>query len=229
MRILDSYHIRAGKNLEEKFTIIYERNAWGGVESVSGSGSSLLMTQNVRNSLPSLIESFRVKSIFDAPCGDFNWMQLINLQNTYYIGGDIVKPLILDLQAKFGNEMREFRHFDITKQVFPKVDLVLIRDCLFHLSYRDIVCCLENFLDSQSSLLLTTSYVSARGFVNCDIESADFRFMNLFEWPFNFSDDYLFEIVEPAEGALPGRGLYLWDREQVQVAFDFYKQNLSGL
>jgi hypothetical protein len=96
-RILDSYHISAGKNLEEKFTIIYERNAWGGAESVSGSGSSLRMTQNVRNSLPSLIETFAVKSIFDAPCGDFNWMKLINLQNISYIGGDIVKPLILDL------------------------------------------------------------------------------------------------------------------------------------
>lgn len=228
-RIIDLRHIREGRSLEERFTIIYERNAWGSSESVSGSGSSLHMTQNLRDLLPVLIEKFRIKSIFDAPCGDFNWMKLVNLQDISYIGGDIVQPLILDLQTKFGNDKREFRHFDITKQVFPKVDLVLVRDCLFHLSYDDIVLCLENFLDSESSLLLTTSYVSARGFRNCDIQSSDFRYMNLFEFPFNFKNDYLFEILEPSEGTLPGRGLFLWNNAQVQQAYKMFKQNLREL
>jgi hypothetical protein len=45
--------------------------------------------------MPPLIEKFSIKSMFDAPCGDFNWMKLVlDKVKVDYVGADIVKPLI---------------------------------------------------------------------------------------------------------------------------------------
>ena len=61
-------------SIEDKFTKIFKLNYWGNNESVSGGGSSLESTKNIRHKLPQLINQFQVTSILDAPCGDFYWM-----------------------------------------------------------------------------------------------------------------------------------------------------------
>ena len=64
---------------EDRFTWIYKNNYWQSNESASGTGSSLKNTENLRKELPALISKFSVQKIFDAPCGDFNWMGKVNL------------------------------------------------------------------------------------------------------------------------------------------------------
>ena len=59
---------------EDRFTKIFKLNYWNNEESVSGSGSDLESTNNIRHKLPQLINQFKVTSILDAPCGDFYWM-----------------------------------------------------------------------------------------------------------------------------------------------------------
>ena len=216
-------------SLNDRFSLIYSLNVWGSKESVSGSGSTLAMTESIRALLPSVIEKFGVKTIFDAPCGDFNWMKLINLQNLKYLGGDIVEPLINDLQEKYTSKSISFVQIDITKTIFPKSDLVLNRDCLFHLSYRDILLTLSNFLTSESKYFLSTSHDNYGRFRNKDISSGDFRLIDLFAEPFNFPINFHFEIPEPGEGSLPSRKLYLWDREQVRVAHSSLNRFLSNV
>ncbi len=120
-------------------------------------------------------------------------------------------------------------HLDITKDPFPKSDLVLNRDCLFHLSYSDILAVLNNFIASHSSYFLSTSHDNQVEFVNLDIRSGDFRPIDLFAFPFIFPRDVLFEIPEPGDGNIPARKLYLWDREQLLVAQSNLECNLSGL
>jgi len=216
---LNNRKLAGANSLEERFTLIYNDNIWGSIESISGNGSTLSMTESIRLLLPSLLDKFDIGSIFDAPCGDFNWMSMIDLKAVKYVGGDIVSPLVIELERKFSSETISFIQFDITTMPFPKSDLVLNRDCLFHLSYLDILATLNNFIESESGYFLSTSYVNDGEFVNSDIRSGGFRLIDLFEPPFGFPRNFHFQIPEIAEGTLPARNLYLWDRDQVAVAY----------
>lgn len=215
------------QTLQERFTLIYDSNIWRSSESVSGNGSTMRMTRSIRALLPHIVDDFAISSIFDAPCGDFNWMKQIDLKGVTYIGGDIVKPLVDELHQKYSSNSISFIHFDITSMSFPKSDLVLNRDCLFHLSYQDILATLENFIDSGSKYFLSTSYDNQEEFFNLDIRSGGFRLIDLFAPPFSFSRKFLYQIPEPPEGTLPPRSLYLWDSCQVANAYsnlrDFLK------
>jgi hypothetical protein len=211
--------------LEDRFTRIYQRKAWGSKESVSGPGSTLEMTIPIRKELPIVFDKFSIKSIFDAPCGDFYWMRLVNLDGVLYTGGDIVRPLIDDLNKKYESEAISFIQMDITKSRFPKSDLVLNRDCLFHLSYLDILSVLSNFIASDSKYFLSTSHDKENNFSNFDITSADFRLIDLFAEPFCFPQEYLYKISESS--SLPSRHLYLWNREQVMKAHENLTQFLE--
>ena len=228
-RFFDRRAIEKADSLMERFTLIYQRNAWGSQESYSGSGSTLAMTQSIRKQLPELFNEFNIKSIFDAPCGDFNWMQFVDLRGISYIGGEIVQPLVEELNTKFSMQDIFFLQMDITQQEFPKTDLVLNRDCLFHLSYQDIFLTLSNFLGSGSGYFLSTSYENNQVFSNSDIRSGGFRLIDLFSMPFSFPLNFHFQILEQGEGTLPPRSLYLWDREQVKIGHSNLERYLSGL
>ena len=59
---------------EDRWTWAWKSNNWRKDESASGDGSSLEYTENLRRELPHLFKKFSIKTIFDAPCGDLNWM-----------------------------------------------------------------------------------------------------------------------------------------------------------
>jgi hypothetical protein len=113
-------------------------------------------TAAVREALPGLLRDLKVRSMLDAPCGDFNWMRSINLDLDLYVGGDIVPEIIADVRAKDGAPGREFAVLDLIADNLPKVDLILCRDCLVHLSMANIRRALDNFRRSGSTWLLTT-------------------------------------------------------------------------
>ena len=80
------YLIFKNDNIEYKFTNIYKNNYWGSSESKSGEGSNLDFTINIRSELPKLCKNYGIKVLFDAPCGDFNWMKhIINYMVKNYI------------------------------------------------------------------------------------------------------------------------------------------------
>ena len=82
--------IQKADSSQDRFTLIYERNAWGSKESASGSGSTLVMTESIRTSLPIIFNKYGIESMLDVPCGDFNWMSKVDIQDVIYVGGDIV-------------------------------------------------------------------------------------------------------------------------------------------
>lgn len=183
---------------EERFTAIYKTNHWNDLESRSGEGSTVENTQSIRLALPDLFEKYKVRSILDAPCGDFNWMQdAIEETRIKYIGGDIVKPMIERNQTLFGDNMRSFIHLDLTKTPLPDVDLLFCRDCLFHLCYHDIARFFENFLNSSIPYLMTTSHTSTHDspINNHDIATGDMRPIDLFSPPFSLNKQHVFECV----------------------------------
>ncbi|MEI7800691.1 MAG: class I SAM-dependent methyltransferase [Opitutaceae bacterium] len=207
---------------EEKFTWIYRNSFWQSNESVSGTGSTLKYTENLRRELPVLFHKYSVRSVFDAPCGDFNWMgQLLPSVNVQYIGGDIVKPLIESLQARYQTENISFIHINLISERFPQSDLMICRDCLFHLSYADTRAVLENFVASDIPYMLTTSHKNDGTVVNHDIQTGAFRIMDLFAAPYNFPLDPLIRIddwVAPDHQ----REMCLWSRAQVARALSSF-------
>lgn len=204
------------KSNEDRFTRIYRDNYWSSSESASGTGSTLRYTANLRKELPNLFRRYSIQRVFDAPCGDFNWMShLLPSVNIEYIGADIVKPIIENLNNKHKSAKISFIHFDLVKEIPPEVDLMICRDCLFHLSFQDTKSVLENFIQSKSTYLITTTHKNMEGsFTNRDILTGDFRYIDLFTKPYNFPTDPLY-VIEDWIAPDPERQMCLWNREQV--------------
>jgi hypothetical protein len=134
-----------------------------------------------------------------------------------YVGGDIVSPLIETLNSQYRNKKTRFIHIDLTKDAFPKVDLMICRDCLFHLPFEDARLILKNFIASKSSYFLSTTHQNHLGFKNRDIQTGDFRRIDLFAAPYFLPATPLRRIDDwiPPH---PEREICLWSREQVMSA-----------
>lgn len=181
-----------GKNRKEVFNDIYYRNRWGDRESVSGRGSNLQQTLVIIKKIPVLLEKLDVKTMLDAPCGDFYWLKEAELNLDRYIGCDIVAELVTENQRRYGNETREFINLDLATDVLPQVDLIFCRDCLVHLSFKDALAVIKNFKKSKSQYLLTTTYPGI--LENKDIITGDWRAIDLQLPPYNFPD--MLEIID---------------------------------
>ena len=122
------------------FSTIHDANLWSDQESVSGPGSSLEYTKNLRERLPRLLQEFGVQKLYDAPCGDFNWMREVDLQTqpVEYHGADVVSRIIDNNRVRFAGPLRRFDVADIISSPFPAAGMWFCRDCLFHFSYADI-------------------------------------------------------------------------------------------
>jgi hypothetical protein len=207
------------ENAEKRFTQIYEHNYWKSGESRSGAGSTLDAAHLFAAEIKKFIESRNIKVLLDAPCGDWNWMRHVELPlDLKYLGGDIVAPLIETLIEKHGGDNRYFFQFDICKDSFPAAEVWLCRDCLFHLSFSDIASAFENFSKSECSYaLITTHYEHPE---NRDIETGDFRFLNLSANPFNLPrpSEFLEEKVVNEV-----RMVGLWSRQQIADALARYR------
>lgn len=212
--------IFASDNLEDRFSKIYEMNYWRDGESASGTGSTISYTENIRATLPELFAKFEIGSVFDAPCGDFNWMKfVIDDHPVAYTGGDIVNAMIEDNRTKYQKDSVGFVHIDLTSGDFPDADLMICRDCLFHLSVEDTRTVLQNFCASNIAYLLTTTHLVADGFANADIQSGDFRRIDLFSAPYSLPADVLFRFDDWQEPE-PEKEMCLWRRDQVASALE---------
>jgi hypothetical protein len=205
-------------SVEEKFDKIYSTNYWLDNESRSGTGSSLRSTENIRVHLPKILEKFNIKKLFDAPCGDFNWMsQILKSVKVDYLGSDIVKDLIIS-NKKYENDKIKFSKLDIRVDKLPAADLMICRDCLFHFSYKDIFLFLNNFLSSDIKYILLTSHLNIeREFENKDIVTSDFRKIDLFSKPFNFEKNYIYTFEDKDKLEIQHfKQMYLFSKLQIK-------------
>jgi hypothetical protein len=171
--------------MKEIFTSIYQTNLWGGTESLSGPGSSLIEVEPIMRKLPLLFELFEIKSILDAPCGDFHWMSKLRLDDIdNYVGVDIVSEVIEQNNRKFSCDRYEFLERNITKDALPTTDLLLCRDLLVHFSFEEIKKMFQNISRYNYTYILTTHYPSVTD--NLDIKTGDWRPLNFCIPPFSF-------------------------------------------
>lgn len=193
------------------FSDIWRSNVWTGEESVSGPGSSMSQTKEIRGKLPLLLKELHVKSFLDIPCGDFNWMKSVDLSYVdKYIGADIIPEMVETNNKCFSNKQRTFCLLDITKDSLPQVDLILLRDCLVHFSYEDIAKAIKNIKQSKSTYILTTIF--SETVMNEDIITGYWRPLNLQKPPFNFTKplQLLNEKCTEQKGKYKDKSLGLW-------------------
>ena len=178
----------ASDNLSSKeiFTKIYQTNQWQGEQSVSGKGSDDIQTQTIIKALNALLSELDISTVLDIPCGDFQWMKSVDLSGVTYIGADIVEELIEQNSTLYSAQHLHFKCLDLVSDPLPKADLVIVRDCFVHLSYKDVFASLHNIQSSGSTYLLTTSF--PKHHPNFDIPTGSWRTLNLALPPFSFSN-----------------------------------------
>lgn len=210
---------KSQRSTKEIFTDYKTNRYWNSSESVSGEGSEILVTETLRDSLKELFEAYNIKSILDLPCGDFNWMKEVDLKDMNYIGGDIVKSLIIENNESYSNENIKFLELDIIKDSLPKVDLIFCRDCLVHLSYKEIVKSLVNIKKSESKYILMTNFT--RDTVNRDILTGQWRKINFQLKPFNFIKplDSIDEKYMAKGFAKSDKSLALWKVDDIRIPY----------
>lgn len=179
------YRVASKLRTREKiFDRCYAEGLWGSEESGSGCGSELAATGHLRAYLPELFARYRIRTVLDAPCGDWNWMRFTDLSAVEYVGADIV-PGVIARNQQYARPGVRFMLADLTRQPLPQSDLILCRDCWVHLAYRDIFAMLENFRRSGATWLLTSDTPSAAKNRN-KFTGSNWRHLNLSLAPFRF-------------------------------------------
>jgi len=200
----------ADLGLQERFERIYATNLWSDSESRSGVGSRLDSTRVLRAELPMALRKLEVGVLLDVPCGDFTWMEHVDLSDVEYIGGDIVPSIVEENRQRHARETRRFVVLDLTRDFLPDADVLLCRDCLVHLSYANIHAVLANIARSGIRFLLMTSFPGRRD--NYDVADGDWRPLDFQAPPFSFPEPRL-TIVEKCEeegGSYSDKSLLAW-------------------
>jgi hypothetical protein len=195
------------ETIERRFRRIYRMNLWRGADSRSGPGSSLEETAVVRRELPRIVRDVGAQSLLDIPCGDFFWMKEVPLDVASYVGADLVSRLVDENNRRYGTNGRMFVRLDVRVDPLPKVDLVLCRDCLDHLSFQDIRESLDNIARSGATYLLATTYP---GRDNEDIRSGDWRPLNLQAAPIGLPEPIETLNEQSRKPGYPDKSLALW-------------------
>jgi hypothetical protein len=209
-RFEEQAHELEGLGLEERFERIYSTNLWSDPESRSGVGSSLDSTRIVRAELPKALRRLEARVLLDVPCGDFTWMDQVDLSGIEYVGGDIVRKIVEENQRRHSGGSRRFLHLDLTSDALPDADVLLCRDCLVHLSYANIRVVLRNIARSNIRFVLMTSFPGRRD--NYDVSDGDWRALDFQAPPFSFPEPRLaiIEQCEEEEGAYADKSLLAW-------------------
>ncbi|WP_108883001.1 methyltransferase domain-containing protein [Anderseniella sp. Alg231-50] len=169
-----------------RFNAIYSTNEWNSEETRSGRGSELACTRHVMRIVDVAVIFSHAKTLLDAGCGEANWLGETKVPLDHIYGVDIVDDPAL--QRQWEQRMRKrasrlsFVTADIVTDPLPKVDIILCRDVLVHLSNAECTAALANFVKSGSRYLLATSFQETS---NIDIEMGQWRKQNLEAPPFN--------------------------------------------
>jgi len=196
------------KDRRQVFGYVYEQGVWLNGQSEgarSGLGSELEATQILRERLSTVLRPLGTASLLDIGCGDFTWMQHVELGEIRYLGVDIVQSVIDSDQERFGSGNRSFQCLDAVSEPLPAADVALCREVLFHLSFADGRSLLANVRRAGIRYLIATTDGGTA--FNADITTGDFRVINLHRRPYRFPEP---EAWIPDDSVVSGRGRGLW-------------------
>ena|SRR6185369_1652306 len=197
--------------MRDVFQKIYEENLWRSDESVSGRGSTMAQTEEIRRMLPVIFDEYDIRTVVDIPCGDYHWFQHIKFKKPImYLGADIVPELVeRNKQYSTPDHTVQFLVMDITRDKLPPADVILCRDLLGHLSNGDVRKALTNIKSSNAKYLLATTFPTHE--TSGDIETGQWRPINLARmWGLGEPIEYIVEDCPEAGGEFADKSLGLW-------------------
>jgi len=192
-------------NAVDRFREAYESCAWvagDGQLFLSGQGSEAWAARAIADELPALLAGLGCRTLLDVGCGDWNWMQEVRLPCAC-IGIDIV-PEVIEADRRHERADVAFATGDAIQGPLPAADVVLCREVLFHLSFRDGLAALANIRASAGWLLATSD---TEIWFTTDIATGDYRRINLERAPYRLPRP---RAVIPDDRVCRGRVLALW-------------------
>ena len=141
------------------FNKIYAQQIWNEKNAkipLSGPGSTLESTKELRIFLDTVALSLDINTVIDLGCGDLTWMPLTKIftDQFKYTGVDIVNKLIIDNKNKFPNKV--FLCKNIIYDDIPEGDLIILKDILFHMRHIDIMTVLTRLCNINFKYILMT-------------------------------------------------------------------------
>lgn len=198
------------------FSRIFAKGGWH-KDSVSGPGSTLAATAAIRDQLRALFRELGIRSLVDAPCGDGLWIRTITDDLDLYLGFDVVEDLIARNNADGFPLNHFFKAADITRDILPKADAILCRDCLVHLPFEYGMAAVELFRKSGSTYLIATTFPDEQNIEVAEI--GKFRPLNLTLPPFNLPPPLRLLRERPGQsGKLSDKSLGVWTISELSAA-----------
>lgn len=195
---------------KQVFTNVFRKNWWNNGESRSGWGAEMKRTASIRSALSDFAQRHSLRSLLDAPCGDFHWMQHVTWPPGFrYAGAEIVRDLIIENRRKYPGV--EFLELDILSDPLPAFDAWLARDVMIHFPDAAVHAAIDQFRKSGIRYLLATTYPNTRR--NTDIKFGQVRHLNLCVPPFNLPPPA--EILREDDDPLTGRVIGVWQRSDL--------------
>lgn len=170
------------------FSSIYERGEWGVDENQKGNSGSGSDPQNAKiylSFLKSYLEDNSIQSVVDLGCGDWRLGRLINWDGIKYLGIDVVESVINENTKNFASANISFIKADGTDYVLPKADLLICKDILQHLPYKDIQNIIKQFSKFKYCIVINDVDPVKLTCENIDIPRGYYRCLDLTKPPFS--------------------------------------------
>jgi hypothetical protein len=182
-------------DLKQMFSETYAYNKWGSSESLSGPGSEWNFANGYAKSLVKIIKDYKIESIFDSSCGDWNWMRQIKEELPTYIGNDIVESVIKKNTELYSTDNIRFQDGDMIANLSKEsqIDLVISRHTLEHLPTYYCIAFLEEVKNRSKYALITSGNWNDDDNKDLDSDGHCSRAINLDR------DPYLSILGEPIE------------------------------
>lgn len=170
------------------FEKIYDKNKW---QFGSGEGSLEEYTKRYRNFLEKFLSEYKIKSVLDFGCGDWQFSKYINWSGIRYHGVDVVESVIARHQREYQIGSIQFSLIDENYEP-EAADLFIAKDVFQHWSNKRIL----NFLPQlqKYKYILITNCGDLPQCLNKDIKDGGFRTLDLSQAPFLLKGKYIFSF-----------------------------------
>lgn len=204
---------------KDAFERVYRTHRWGKDGGGSGPGSTLEESMGASRVLFYVIMSLNINSVVDAACGAMTWQskllpQLFSAKpSLQYVGLDAAQRVVRQNRLTFQHHYPNvrFEHVELESVVIPATDLIFSRDTMQHNSIKGVAQILHQFVQSNASHILTTSYPNGShycgGAINRPIATGGFFCIDLARKPF-----VLRPLAQFEEVAFDKKWLYLYER-----------------
>ena len=161
--------------MKTRFEEIYSRDEW---LYGSGEGSLPKHTKPYVSMLQIFLSEYRIRTVVDMGCGDWQFSKLVNWKGIAYQGFDIVQSVIAKNRDDFSSSNVGFHLYSGNSDELPQADLLIAKDVLQHWSNKSIEAFLPN--TARYKYCLITNCINPNGkTTNTDIEDGGFRYLDL--------------------------------------------------